>query len=65
MNHQHDTIFYRPAEIARMLGIGLTLTNAMIRDGRLRSMKLGRARVIPKAALDDLVALIDADRRAA
>jgi excisionase family DNA binding protein len=38
------------------LGIGETLGNAEIRAGRLRTVKIGRRRLVPREALDEYVA---------
>ena len=35
-----DKLMYRPAEVAQMLGMGRTATFALIKSGRLRSIKL-------------------------
>jgi excisionase family DNA binding protein len=44
-----------PAAAARMLCVCRATLNRMIRDGRLRSFKLGRARRIPVEALRELI----------
>jgi len=38
---------YRPDDAAVVLGLGRTTTYALIRDGQLRSIKVGRRRLIP------------------
>lgn len=42
---------YRPAEAARVLGIGRTSVFALLKSGRLRSVKLGGGRYITAEAL--------------
>jgi len=42
---------YRPAEAAHVLGIGRTRVFALIKSGRLQSIKLGSARFITADAL--------------
>ena len=46
-----EQLMYRPAEAAYMLGIGRTRVFALIKSGRLRSVKLGGARFITADAL--------------
>jgi excisionase family DNA binding protein len=43
------------AETATVLGIGRTNVYALIQSGKLRSVKIGGRRLIPRAALDDFV----------
>jgi excisionase family DNA binding protein len=50
-----EQLMYRPAEAARMLGMGRTVIYALIKSGRLRSVKLGGARLITADALRDFV----------
>lgn len=45
-------IAFRPEEAAKMLGIGRTYVYELIRSGDLESVKIGRARLVPAAALD-------------
>ena len=42
-------------EAAAVLGIGDTLAWQLVQTGELRSVKLGRRRLVPRAALDDLL----------
>jgi excisionase family DNA binding protein len=46
-----EQLMYRPAEAAQVLGIGRTRVFALIKSGRLRSVKLGGARFITAEAL--------------
>ena len=49
----------RPAEAARLLGVSREMVYVLMRSGQLRSIQLGRARLIPIAALDELLASQD------
>ena len=46
-----DKLMYRPAEAAQALGMGRTAVFALIKSGRLRSIKVGGARFITAEAL--------------
>jgi excisionase family DNA binding protein len=46
-----EQLMYRPAEAAQLLGMGRTAIFALIKSGRLRSIKLGGARFITAGAL--------------
>jgi excisionase family DNA binding protein len=43
-------------DTAVMLGIGLTTVNKLIREGRLRSVKLGRRTIVPRSEVLRLLA---------
>lgn len=45
----------RPAEAAALLGVCRDTVYILMRSGRLRSIKAGRARLIPLAAIDDFL----------
>ncbi|WP_435872576.1 helix-turn-helix domain-containing protein [Micromonospora globbae] len=45
----------RPAEAAALLGVCRDTVYVLMRSGRLRSVKLGRARLIPVAAIEELL----------
>jgi excisionase family DNA binding protein len=47
---------YSIAEVAQALGIGRTLTMKLVREGQLRSFKVGRRRLVPAEALEELLA---------
>jgi excisionase family DNA binding protein len=52
----------RVEEAAELLGVGRSLAYDLIRDGRLRSFKVGSRRLVPVAAVDELLdALAGAD----
>jgi excisionase family DNA binding protein len=48
----------RVEEAAHMLNVGRLTVYDLIRSGRLKSVKIGRRRLVPRTALD---ALIDGD----
>ena len=50
-----DQLMYRPADAARVLGIGRTAVFGLLKAGRLRSVKLGGSRLITAAALAEFV----------
>jgi excisionase family DNA binding protein len=56
-----DQLMYRPAEAARMLGIGRTAVFGFIKSGRLRSVKLGGYRLISADALRAFVRDLEED----
>jgi excisionase family DNA binding protein len=43
-------------EAAELLAIGRTLTYDLIGQGQLRSIRVGRRRLVPQSAIDELVA---------
>ncbi len=45
----------RPAEAAVVLGVCRDTVYVLMRSGRLRSIKAGRARLIPLAAIEDFL----------
>jgi excisionase family DNA binding protein len=52
-------ILLSPEQVAQILGIGRTFVFALIANGRLKSLKLGRRRLIPR---DEVEAFIDSER---
>ena len=49
----------RPTEAARLLGVSRETVYVLMRSGQLRSVRLGGARLIPVAALDELLSSQD------
>ncbi|GAB1688371.1 helix-turn-helix domain-containing protein [Krasilnikovia sp. M28-CT-15] len=49
----------RPAEAAELLGVCRDTVYVLLRSGQLRSIKAGRARLIPLAAIDELLSATD------
>ena len=45
----------RPAEAAALLGVCRDTVYVLMRAGRLRSVKVGRARLIPVTAIEELL----------
>jgi excisionase family DNA binding protein len=58
-----NKLLYRPKEAAQMLGIGRDKLYDLMRSGRLRSVKDGRARFITAIALAEYVAMLEAEAR--
>ena len=50
-----EQLMYRPADAARVLGIGRTAVFGLLKSGQLRSVKLGGSRLITAAALAEFV----------
>jgi excisionase family DNA binding protein len=48
-------LLLRPEEVAKALGVGRTMVFELIRTGELRSVKIGKARRIPTAAVREYV----------
>jgi excisionase family DNA binding protein len=46
----------RVDDAARVLNVGRSTVYDLIRTGRLRSIKIGRRRLVPREALDALIA---------
>ncbi|MGO1827045.1 helix-turn-helix domain-containing protein [uncultured Corynebacterium sp.] len=47
-------------DVMEATGLGRTTVFALIKDGKLRSVKVGRRRLVPAAALDEFIAGLDA-----
>lgn len=47
-----EPLGYRPKDVAKALGIGLTLATELIRKGHIESVRVGRAVVVPRASLE-------------
>lgn len=56
---------YRPAEAAQVLGMGRTSVFALLKSGRLRSVKLGGARYITAGALRAFVRELELEQQTA
>jgi excisionase family DNA binding protein len=50
-----EKIAYRPEEAARATGLSRDVIFKAIREGTLRSLKVGRARLIPATALHEFL----------
>ncbi len=42
---------YRPAEVARLIGIGTTRTRELIRTGKIKSVRIGRSIVVTEESI--------------
>lgn len=51
-----DALLYKPENAAAMLGIGRTKVFALMSEGQLESVQIGRSRRIPRASLEAYVA---------
>lgn len=51
---------YTPEQACRLLGVGRTRLYAFLKDGDLRSVKLGKSRRIPRSALDEFLERLSA-----
>jgi excisionase family DNA binding protein len=49
-------VLLRPEEVAKALGVGRTTVFELIRVGELRSVKIGKSRRVPTAAVAEYVA---------
>lgn len=47
---------FRTPGAAQYLGVSPATVKKLVREGKIRSVKLNRARVFPRAALDELLA---------
>jgi excisionase family DNA binding protein len=50
---------YRIPDAMRLLGMSRSYIYTQLRDGRLRSVHQGRARLIPSTAIADYIALLE------
>jgi excisionase family DNA binding protein len=50
---------YRIPDAMRLLGMSRSTIYAQLRDGRLRSVHQGRARLIPSTAIAEYIALLE------
>lgn len=55
---------YRVPEAMRMLSLSRSVIYELIRSGRLRSVREGRARLIPAAAIRDYITLLETEAQA-
>jgi excisionase family DNA binding protein len=57
----HGKALYRIPEAMLLLSMSRSIIYELIRSGRLRSVAEGRTRRIPATAIDDYVALLEAE----
>ena len=65
MSLSHETFAVSVDEAARRLGIGRTLTYELIRQGKVRAIKLGTRTVIPASEIVRILSSCDDSNRAA
>ncbi|MBW5481172.1 helix-turn-helix domain-containing protein [Streptomyces bambusae] len=54
-------VLYRVADATRVLGISRSVIYGLIRTGRLRTVKEGRTRLVPAAAISEYVQLLESE----
>ncbi|WP_406289575.1 helix-turn-helix domain-containing protein [Embleya sp. NBC_00896] len=54
-----DPVHYRVPEVVRILRLSRTVIYDLIRTGRLRTVKEGRARLVPATAITEYAALLE------
>ncbi|WP_412747098.1 helix-turn-helix domain-containing protein [Krasilnikovia sp. MM14-A1004] len=52
---------YRIPEAMRLLSLSRSVIYELVRSGRLRSVKEGRTRLIPRSAIVEYVALLESE----
>ncbi|MFF4294809.1 helix-turn-helix domain-containing protein [Streptomyces vinaceus] len=60
-----DQILYKPEEAATVLRIGRSMLYEQIRLGRLRSVTIGRRRLVPPEYVAEYIALLKRESQAA
>ncbi len=58
-NQPNDLELYRIPDAMRLLKLSRSLIYEQLRAGRLRSVKQGRARLIPATAIRDYITLLE------
>jgi excisionase family DNA binding protein len=58
-------VLYRVTDAMRVLSISRSAIYEQLRSGRLRSVKQGRVRLIPAAAIEDYVSLLEREAQEA
>jgi excisionase family DNA binding protein len=54
---------FRPEDAAPIIGVGRTTLFALMRDGEIESVKVGRRRLIPAESLREFVARVRHDQK--
>jgi len=62
MNHKE---LYRVAEAMALLSLGRSVIYEQLRSGRLRSVHVGRTRLVPAAAIAEYIALLERETECA
>jgi excisionase family DNA binding protein len=55
----HEPVLYRVSDVTELLNLSRTVVFDLIRSGRLRSVKEGRARLIPASAVREYLDLLE------
>lgn len=63
MDGNHGVRFLRVDEVAAEARVSRSTVRHWLRVGRLRSVKLGKHRVVPRTAFERMIALGSSDRR--
>ncbi|MDN6706755.1 helix-turn-helix domain-containing protein [Corynebacterium glyciniphilum] len=53
---------YPITAVMETIGLGRTTVFTLIREGKLRSVKVGRRRMVPAAALDEFIAALEEEQ---
>lgn len=51
-----DRLLYRPDEAAQVMSISTSFLYELIRSGELRTLKLGRVRLVPRTEIEAWIA---------
>ena len=60
-----DVLLYKVPDVMHALNLSRSVVFELLRTGRLRSVKEGRARLIPASALCEYIALLEQEANAA
>ena len=60
-----ETLLLTVVDAAKLLGVGRTLVFGLIRDGELRSVRIGGRRLIPREAVAEFIGQASKPRRPA
>lgn len=65
MNEAEKTLrlAYRPREVAKIIGIGITRTRELIADGRIASIRIGKCVLVTEDAIRAFLATASQDRK--
>ena len=56
---KNEPVLYRVCDVTQILNLSRTVIFDLLRTGRLRSVKQGRARLIPASAVAEYLALLE------
>lgn len=65
MNNAEKTLrlAYRPREVAKIIGIGITRTRDLIADGRIASVRIGKCVLVTEDAIRAFLAAASQDQK--